>query len=122
MCTGGRILNHLKAFVGSPDTTVMIVGWQGKGTTGRQLVDGAKTIEIDGQTFPVSARTATLNGFSAHADRPALLEWAGSIPKNGTKWFVNHGEDRAAEAPAEGIESAGLVEGVAVDRGVRLVV
>jgi len=122
MCTGGRILNHLKAFVGSPNTTVMVVGWQGKGTIGRQLVDGAKSIEIDNETFPVVARTATLNGFSAHADRPALLEWAGNVPGNGTKWFVNHGEDRAAESLAAGIEAAGLGEGVAVDRGVRLAV
>lgn len=113
MCNGGRILNHLKTFIGRSDTTVMFVGWQGKGTLGRVLVDGAKSITIDGEAYPVHASIATLNGFSAHADKPALLEWASFIP--GTpRWFVNHGEADAAQSLAGALVEAGRGEAVAV--------
>jgi metallo-beta-lactamase family protein len=113
MCNGGRILNHLKTFIGSSHTTVMFVGWQGKGTLGRELVDGAKSITIDGEAHPVHASIATLNGFSAHADRPALLEWASNIP-GAPRWFVNHGEADAAQSLAGGLTEAGRGEAVAV--------
>jgi metallo-beta-lactamase family protein len=54
----------------------MFVGWQSRGSLGRALVDGEKQVQINGKTLPVAAHIATLNGFSAHADRKGLLSWA----------------------------------------------
>lgn len=112
MCNSGRIVQHIKNFIGSESTTIMIVGWQGKGTLGRKLADGANSVQIDGEDYQVRAKIATLNGFSAHADQRELLLWAKAIPKRDTNtmWIVNHGEKEASGHLARLIMSAGLGE------------
>jgi metallo-beta-lactamase family protein len=119
MCNGGRILRHLQKFISNPSTTIMFVGWQGEGSLGRQLVDGAQEVEIERIRVPVRARIATLNGFSAHADRQGLLEWARKIPGENKKWFVNHGEELQAQSLASmlGLECGGTA--VAVEKSAR---
>lgn len=112
MCNSGRIVQHIKNFIRSESTTIMIVGWQGKGTLGRKLADGAKSVKIDGEDYQVKAKIATLNGFSAHADQKELLEWSKAIPTGDTNtmWIVNHGEKDASGHLAKLIMSAGLGE------------
>jgi metallo-beta-lactamase family protein len=39
MCNGGRILHHLAHNIGSPETYVLIVGFQSYGSLGRRLVE-----------------------------------------------------------------------------------
>jgi metallo-beta-lactamase family protein len=117
MCSGGRILHHLRNFLGRDNTTVVFVGFQGQGTLGRRLVDGEKSISIHGEPVEVKARIATLNGFSAHADQPALVEWARRIPGPPAKWLVNHGEPAAAEGLRQALAQAGLGGAEAVVEG-----
>lgn len=119
MCNGGRILRHLQQFISNPSTTVMFVGWQGKGSLGRQLVDGANEVEIDRIKVPVRARIATLNGFSAHADRQGLLEWAQAIPGENKKWFINHGEEHQALSLASLLQNECNGNAVAVEKDAR---
>ncbi|HEX2959777.1 MAG TPA: MBL fold metallo-hydrolase RNA specificity domain-containing protein [Chitinispirillaceae bacterium] len=66
----------------------------------------------------VGASIATLNGFSAHADRKGLLTWAQAIPGNGKQWFVNHGEKEQAISLAELLHSEFGEKSYAVERGV----
>ena len=101
MCTAGRILHHLKHGLWQPDTAVIIVGYQGEGTLGRQLVDGAKSVKIFGETVAVKARIHTLNGFSAHAGQSALLKWFGSLAPSKPQVVLTHGEARGREPLAE---------------------
>lgn len=101
MCNGGRIVGHLEHFISKPTTTVVFAGWQSTGTLGRALVDGTKQIDINGKTLPVAAKIKTLNGFSAHADRKGLLNWARAIPGSGKKWLINHGEEQQASSLSE---------------------
>lgn len=115
MCTGGRIMHHLKDFLGRKTTTVVFVGWQGRGTLGRRLVDGADKIKIYGQEVEVKAQIKTLNGFSAHADVDALLPWSKSIPGPPPLWLVNHGEEDAARGLARTLQDAGMQKAVAVE-------
>lgn len=96
MCNGGRILKHMSTFAPHASTSIMFVGWQGAGTPGRMLVDGASSIYIGDTEVPVNARIETLNGFSAHADQKGLIDWAKKIPGPPKQWFVNHGEERQA--------------------------
>ena len=101
MCNAGRILHHLKHGLWQPDTAVMIVGYQGEGTLGRQLVDGAKSVKIFGEKIAVKARIHTLNGFSAHAGQSGLLKWFGSVAPSKPKVVLTHGEARGREPLAE---------------------
>ncbi len=111
MCSGGRIMHHLKHNLFKPDTHVLFVGYQAYGTLGRRLVDGAKEIRIAGEDVTVNAQFHTLNGFSAHADRDDLLKWASSFPAK-TKFLVVHGEPASSEALAAGLRDKGYMSHV----------
>lgn len=100
MCNAGRILHHIRANVWKPETHVMIVGYQGRGTVGRQLVDGAKQIRIFGEPIVVNAKVHTLSGFSAHAGQTDLLCWLGSMAKSKPRVVLTHGEDEPRKALA----------------------
>ncbi len=91
MCTGGRIKHHLKHNLWREESSVIFVGYQAKGTLGRAIVDGAKTVKIYGEEIAVKAKIYTINGFSAHADRDTLLKWLGSF-ENIYSAFLIHGE------------------------------
>jgi len=92
MCTGGRIKHHLVANISRPESTILFVGYQARGTLGRQIVDGARKVRILGQSHPVRARIAQLTGFSAHADRDELMRWLSALEKAPKQLFVTHGE------------------------------
>jgi metallo-beta-lactamase family protein len=101
MCNAGRILHHFKAHLWKPDTHVLMVGYQGYGSLGRLLVDGAKTVTIHGEKVQVAAEIHTLSGFSAHAGQTDLLSWLGSIAPARPRVVVTHGENDAREALAQ---------------------
>ena len=96
MCDGGRIRHHLRYNIGSPRNTVLITGFQAKGTLGRRLVDGAKSVHLFGEEITVRAEIFTLGGFSAHADQPALLRWLRGFKHAPRQTFVVHGEEEIA--------------------------
>jgi metallo-beta-lactamase family protein len=101
MCNAGRILHHLRHNLGRPETVVMIVGFQGEGTLGRQLVEKAEQVSIFGEKIEVRARIHTLNGFSAHAGQSELLKWFNRLAPSKPQVVLTHGEARAREPLAE---------------------
>jgi len=104
MCTAGRIKHHLKHNLWRPGASIIIVGFQAEGTTGRQIVDGAKTVTIFGEKVAVRAKVFTIGGFSAHADQADLLEWVGHFTiKSRPRVFLTHGEPISSEALAGAI-------------------
>jgi metallo-beta-lactamase family protein len=72
----------------------MIVGYQGEGSLGRQLVDGAKKVRIFGEEISVKAHVALMGGLSAHAGQSDLVRWFGPVSKSKPKLVLSHGEDR----------------------------
>ncbi|MGE3667297.1 MAG: MBL fold metallo-hydrolase RNA specificity domain-containing protein, partial [Steroidobacteraceae bacterium] len=104
MCDGGRIRHHLKHHLSDPRTTVLFIGFQAAGTLGRRIVDGAQTVRIAGEDIEVRASIVTLGGFSAHADRGALLDWLAAFKRLPSRIFLVHGEAQAATALAAAIE------------------
>jgi metallo-beta-lactamase family protein len=93
MCTGGRILHHLRHNLANPRTHVVIAGYQGQGTLGRRLVDGARFVSIFGRDVRVEAKVHTLGGFSAHAGQTGLLNWTVPLEPSKPRVFLTHGED-----------------------------
>ncbi|MDT8397904.1 MAG: MBL fold metallo-hydrolase [Pseudomonadales bacterium] len=97
MCTGGRIRHHFKQGIWNKHNTIIIAGFQARGTLGRMLVDGVKKIRLFGDEFVVNARIETLGGFSAHAGQSELLQWR-SCFRNQPRTLLIHGEPEALEA------------------------
>jgi len=95
MCTGGRVLHHLKHNIGRAECSIVFVGFQAEETLGRKIREGAKVVEILGEEVKVKARVYTINGFSAHADQEQLVEWAKLA--NPRRIFLVHGEERQAK-------------------------
>lgn len=104
MCNGGRIQHHLKFNLPYSTTHVVFVGYQGEGSLGRQLVDGAKVVKIHKESLNVQANIHTLSGLSAHAGQNDLLKWFSSLGATRPKVILTHGENPQREALAAQIE------------------
>ena len=96
MCTAGRIKHHLRQHIGHHQNTVVFVGYQGRGTLGREILEGAKKVRIHGQMCRVEARVEKINGFSAHAGRTDLVHWLGGFDSKPKRIFLTHGEENVA--------------------------
>ena len=105
MCTGGRIVHHIKNHISKPNTHMVFVGYQVEGTLGRKLVDGDKEVRVMGRNIEVNAQIHTLGGFSAHADQRDLRYWLRSFGHTPKKIFVTHGDEEIAIGFASNIQS-----------------
>ncbi len=117
MCEAGRVQHHLKYTIEDPRNLVLIVSWQAPHTLGRRLVERQKKVKIFGQEFHLRARVETINGYSAHADRNGLLNWAAPIARGLKQVFVIHGDPQPAASLAEGLREIGAREVAVPERG-----
>lgn len=107
MCNGGRIVHHLKNNLFLETTDVVFVGYQARGTLGRRLVDGEKTVRVAGEEVKVKAKLHTINGFSAHADRRDLLVWARQF-RTDPLFIITHGELESSQGLSRTFEENGI--------------
>lgn len=103
MVNGGRILHHMKNWLGNENTTVLFVGFQAHGTRGRLIQSGVKEIKIFGAQIPVRAKIETISGLSAHGDRGELLRWLRSCTGSPSGVRIVHGEPEPARAFSEAL-------------------
>lgn len=103
MCTAGRIKHHLRLNIGRPESTVLFVGYQGRGTLGRQILEGNHEVRIHGRMHHVRARVAELFGFSGHGDRTDLLRWLSHLRQPPRHVFLTHGEKEVSKLLADQI-------------------
>jgi metallo-beta-lactamase family protein len=112
MLTGGRVVGHLRALIDDPKATILFVGYQGQGTLGAHLQQGAKTVKLDGQVRQVRCQVRSISGFSSHADEPGLLDWLHNfIPAAGMPAptvFLVHGDPDAQAALEPKVAALGL--------------
>ena len=97
MCEAGRIRHHLKHNLWRKESTILFVGYQAKGTLGRIILEGAKSVNLFGEEIEIQAEIRRLAGISGHADNNGLLKWIGSFEKKPEKVFVIHGEDSVCQ-------------------------
>lgn len=101
MCTAGRIKHHLTHRIERPECTILFVGYQARGTLGRQILDGNREVRIHGRSRLVRARVAQIQGISGHADREGLMKWLSSFQSPPRQLFVTHGEEEVSLAFAK---------------------
>ncbi len=93
MADAGRIQHHLKHYLWQKKSSIVFVGYQAEGTTGRAIVSGEKYVRILNERIQVNAEIYFLEGFSAHADQSDLLNWISGFKKQPKKIFLVHGEE-----------------------------
>jgi len=108
MCDAGRIRHHLKHNLWRQECAVVFVGYQGEGTLGRRLLEGAKSVKLFGEEIAVNARIINFPGLSSHADRDHLLEWVGRFSPTPEHVFVVHGDAPVTEIFADTLNERGI--------------
>ncbi len=107
MAEAGRIRHHLRNRLWQRSTTVLLVGFQARGSLGSLLEDGAKRVTIMGDEIKVAATIRRIEDYSGHADGPELVKWIKNRLPVGKSIFLTHGEEEPQVALAEDIR--GLV-------------
>ncbi|EMX0312070.1 TPA: MBL fold metallo-hydrolase [Vibrio parahaemolyticus] len=95
MSEGGRVVNYLEALLPDSRNDVLFAGYQAEGTLGRQIQDGANTVEIEGKQIIVKAQIHTISGYSAHADQSDLIRFVEGIHPPPKEVHLIHGESVA---------------------------
>ncbi len=111
MAESGRILHHLAIGAPDPRNTVLVVGFMAEHTLGRRIVERRPMLRIFGDEVPLRAQVEVINGYSAHADRVELRQWAAAVqatsPSLGSVFLV-HGEDPAQAALSDALTTDGF--------------
>ena len=96
MSNGGRIQRHEKLYLSNPNNTILFLGYQAVGSLGRRLVEGAKFLDIGGESVAVKANVVIVSGYSSHKDSEHIVEFVEHTAKTLKKVFVVMGEPKAS--------------------------
>jgi len=124
MCAGGRMQNYLKALLPDERTDVIFVGYQAKGTPGRDILkygprfkkgEGLGYVDFEDDTSTarsspsvrtdIRAGVYTLGGYSAHADQQDLINFVEGMEQRPDRIRIVHGDDEAKQALKEKYQS-----------------
>ena len=120
MCEGGRVLHHLRHKIHDPRNTVLLVGYMGQNTFGRQLQDKGEayaargregvppTVRFYNKDYPLNAHVTILGGFSAHGDRDEMTRVVKESNLNIKKIALVHGEEEQTFAFQDHLKSNGF--------------
>jgi len=86
MCSGGRIVNYLKAMLGDKRHNVLFVGYQAQGTPGyaiQQYGPRGGYVDPDGERFDIRAKVTSIGGYSTDVDQKGLVEFVTGSGESG---------------------------------------
>ncbi|NND96767.1 MAG: MBL fold metallo-hydrolase [Pirellulaceae bacterium] len=109
MCTGGRVVNYLKRFLGDPRTDIVFVGYQASGTPGHYLIRGSEWVRLDGRKYDVQADIHRIQGYSAHADQADLLNFVADMDEPPKRIRLVHGDYQPKRVLTEKLTSMGYL-------------
>ena len=109
MCTGGRVVDYLKQFLGRPDTDIVFVGYQASGTPGHYIQKVGQWVRLDGKRFEINATTHTISGYSAHGDQADLIRFVEGFEERPKRIRLVHGEYQAKKILNEELTKRGYV-------------
>jgi len=97
MMNGGPVMEYLKNWADDPKNSLIFVGYQAEGTTGRKIQRGWSEINLmeRGQQLSIKMRmsTETVDGFSGHSDRRQLMNYVASLDPRPERVVIGHGEE-----------------------------
>ncbi|MBI4992382.1 MAG: MBL fold metallo-hydrolase [Candidatus Harrisonbacteria bacterium] len=117
MSNGGRILHHEKRYFPDPNSTILFIGYQARGSLGRKIQEGVKTVKIHGEEVLVRCKAVSIHGYSAHADQRQLLSWLHPMRFTLKKVFVVQGEDESSSAFVQRVINDLAVEAAIPEEG-----
>ena len=108
--TGGPIVSWLQHLGDDPDSRLVFVEHQPRGTRGRRIQAGRTEIEVGpdaggggAETLELSLGVETLDGFSGHADRQGLENFVRTMRPRPEKVLCVHGDERAVQDLSSGL-------------------
>ncbi|MBI5306132.1 MBL fold metallo-hydrolase [Candidatus Wolfebacteria bacterium] len=122
MSQGGRILHHEMRYLPDPKNAILFIGYQAKGSLGRKILDGEKSVKIFGEEIAVNCRVKSIGGYSAHADRNKLIDWLKPARNSLTKVFVVQGDDDQSYPFAQKILDELAIDAVVPSQGESVVI
>lgn len=107
MCTGGRVVNYLKRFIGDPKADILFVGYQASGTPGQIISRGSDWVRLDGRKYEIAADIHRIQGYSAHGDQADLIRFVEEMESPPQEIRLVHGEYQAKNALSEKLRERG---------------
>ena len=96
MLVGGASVEYFREFAGNKNNSIVFVCYQGVGSLGRQVQDGATEtrmfVEGKEEVVKIEMETETITGFSAHAGRNELIAFFNDLRPKSKRIIINHGE------------------------------
>ncbi|NBV13314.1 MAG: MBL fold metallo-hydrolase [Sphingobacteriia bacterium] len=118
MIEAGRIKHHIRNHITNSNNCILIVGYCTPYTIGGKLREGAKEIQIFGETYPVKAKIVVMDAYSAHADESELLSFLRlQNPSTVKKAFLVHGESESLTAFQNALFQKGYSSVIIPERG-----
>lgn len=111
MCAGGRVVNYLKVMLADARNDVLFVGYQAKGTPGRDILTYGPRggwVELDGERYDIRAQIHQVGGYSAHAGQSDLVRFVSGIELPPSEIRIVHGDASAKESLKSQFHSVGL--------------
>jgi len=108
MLVGGPSVHYFNALAPGEKNQVIFVSYQGRGTLGRKISEGAREVQIkgdDGKTkgIQINLDVAQISGFTGHSDRRELIEYAKRLSPRPRQYLLVHGEASKCETLAKSI-------------------
>jgi len=106
MCEGGRVVHHLIHSIEDERNMIVMTGFQARGTLGRKILEGSKTVYIFNDEYTVRAKVYFMGGLSAHADGNDITEYVQSCDGSRLKKiYLIHGDIEESLALQQKIEA-----------------
>jgi hypothetical protein len=103
MLIGGPSVGYLKQIASDSKSAIVILSYQSLDTPGRALLDGAKQIEVQGQTLDIQCQVKRIDGLGSHSDYNQLMAYVLRLRPKLRRILVNHGERPKAQNLASSI-------------------
>ncbi len=96
MLVGGASVEYFREFAGNKNNSIAFVCYQGVGSLGRLVQEGAKEtrMNVDGkeERVEINLEVHTIIGLTAHPGRNELISFFNNIWPKPKRIIINHGE------------------------------